>query len=464
MSDTASTSRTFGPVQLARHCGLSSWHVDYARADGLLPDPDRAGDRWSAAAAERARERAAEVLARYGPEHPIGAARAATRLTTRTGFEITGDDITRLADSGHLTAVDEYKGHPLYAIPALDNLTSDTLRQIIDERHHDGDQTLGPEQAAARLRIRRIDFDYCRAAGWITPIQHVSATAGWSTPIDVPLYRTSEVDALLERPEVDWDTVRASVKGSPSPLRRYASPTPARGTVIRTWVHETSAAEGIDMWAWWSRSRNRWEIDWHPRADGTPSSADITAAIAAEPAVAAHSSHIELGCETGAAIRFARAMLEPGAAVIVDTETTDLFGAVCEIAAIDANTGRVLLDTLVNPETPIQSGAEDIHGISDDEVAQAPRWPAVYRQLLQITHGRTILAYNADYDYDVILADCRRHDITPRQLADRAHWADVMLPRSAHARTQRWLPNGGGHRALDDVYQTRQHLLRMTEP
>lgn len=251
---------------------------------------------------------------------------------------------------------------------------------------------------------------------------------------------------------------------SDTPLRRYASPTPTRGTVIRTWVRKISAAEGIDMWAWWSRSRNRWEIDWHPRADGTPSSADITAAIAAEPAVAAHRSHIELGCETGAAIRFARAMLEPGAAVIVDTETTDLFGAVCEIAAIDANTGRVLLDTLVNPETPIQPGAEDIHGISDEEVAQAPRWPVVYRRLLRITRGRTILAYNADYDYDVILADCRRHGITPRRLADRAHWADVMLPRSAHARTQRWLPNGGGHRALDDVHQTRQHLLRMTEP
>jgi hypothetical protein len=39
-----------------------------------------------------------------------------------------------------------------------------------------------------------------------------------------------------------------------------------------------------------------------------------------------------------------------------------------------------------------------------------------------------------------------------------------MIPRSDHAHSRRWLPNGGGHRALGDVEQTRQHLIRMTAP
>ncbi|SDW92362.1 hypothetical protein SAMN05216215_100689 [Saccharopolyspora shandongensis] len=71
---------------------------------------------------------------------------------------------------------------------------------------------------------------------------------------------------------------------------------------------------------------------------------------------------------------------------------------------------------------------------------------------------------NADYDRGVITADCHRHGIRRTRLADLGHWADVMLPRSDHAHSRRWLPNDGRHRALGDVQQTRQHLLHMTAP
>ncbi|MGW5081417.1 3'-5' exonuclease [Micromonospora echinospora] len=47
--------------------------------------------------------------------------------------------------------------------------------------------------------------------------------------------------------------------------------------------------------------------------------------------------------------------------------------AVIEIAVIDAHTGAALLDTLVNPGMPIQPGAQAIHGITGDDVADAPR-------------------------------------------------------------------------------------------
>lgn len=50
-------------------------------------------------------------------------------------------------------------------------------------------------------------------------------------------------------------------------------------------------------------------------------------------------------------------MLQPDTAVIVDTETTDLGGVVIEIACIDAYDGRVLLDTLVNPNSKIAQRA-----------------------------------------------------------------------------------------------------------
>lgn len=42
-------------------------------------------------------------------------------------------------------------------------------------------------------------------------------------------------------------------------------------------------------------------------------------------------------------------LLEPGIGVILDTETTDLDGRIIEISIIDAATGTVLMNQLINP-------------------------------------------------------------------------------------------------------------------
>lgn len=209
--------------------------------------------------------------------------------------------------------------------------------------------------------------------------------------------------------------------------------------------------------------QQRWEVDWSDRE--RVSERQVAEALAAHPA-ARHSKQIDLNSPVGAAIRFARRALEPGCAVIVDTETTDLFGRVCEIAIIDAASGRVLLDTLVNPQCPIEQAAFAVHGISDADVTapDVPTWPEIYRRVLRITRGRVLLAYNADYDRTVIADDCVRYGIRRSRLAASKCWEDVMEPRADHARSPVWLPNEGGHRALGDVRQTRRHLQRMVRP
>ncbi|GGM22637.1 exonuclease domain-containing protein [Dactylosporangium sucinum] len=159
-------------------------------------------------------------------------------------------------------------------------------------------------------------------------------------------------------------------------------------------------------------------------------------------------------------------MLQPGAAVILDTETSDLFGAVIELAVIDAATGRKRLDTLVNPgpDHPIQDGAHAVHGITDADLADAPTWAQVLPRLKRATKGRTILAYNADYDATVIRADTARVGLAAGHLADDEQWGCVMLRRSDWSRSPRWQRLGGGHRALDDTRAARQVLLEMTAP
>lgn len=165
-----------------------------------------------------------------------------------------------------------------------------------------------------------------------------------------------------------------------------------------------------------------------------------------------------------AASRFAQAVLREGVAVIVDTETVSMGGAICEIAVVDAHTGRPLLNTLVNPGCPMTPAAQAVHGISEREVtaSHVPSWVAVHARFAQLVVGKVVLAYNADYDRRVVADDCRRYGVDVAGSLSRAHWwADVMAPRSDFEGTSRRLRNGGGHRALGDVELTRRHLLAM---
>ena len=70
-----------------------------------------------------------------------------------------------------------------------------------------------------------------------------------------------------------------------------------------------------------------------------------------------------------------------------------------------------------------------------------------------------MLAYNADYDHSVVLSDTKRAGRKPGHLADGDRWACVMQARSDWERSRRWLPLGGGHRALGDC-QALLELLK----
>lgn len=82
----------------------------------------------------------------------------------------------------------------------------------------------------------------------------------------------------------------------------------------------------------------------------------------------------------------------------LDTETTGLFDAeMVECAVID-DTGKTILDTLVNPGRLIPPGATKIHGITDDMVRWAPRAAVVRDFVMELVAGHTVIIYNAAYD------------------------------------------------------------------
>ncbi|MGF1427072.1 3'-5' exonuclease [Kitasatospora sp. LaBMicrA B282] len=156
----------------------------------------------------------------------------------------------------------------------------------------------------------------------------------------------------------------------------------------------------------------------------------------------------------------ARRWSAKGVAAVIDTETTDLFGRVCEVAAIDAHTGRVLIDTLVNPEVP--NRATHIHGITDAMVADAPTWEEVLPKLRRGLAGRTLLAYNSEYDRSVIASHTESIGRSPGRLADAENWWCLMEARSAWGRHRRY-HLGGGHRALGDCEAAKDILAWVAE-
>jgi DNA polymerase-3 subunit epsilon len=124
------------------------------------------------------------------------------------------------------------------------------------------------------------------------------------------------------------------------------------------------------------------------------------------------------------AIKWARRVLEGGKALILDTETTglDANDEVIQVGIIDLD-GNVLLNTLVRPTVPIASEARSVHGITDQELADAPYFSDLYDTLAGLLVNRCVLAYNADFDHRLLQQTCAKYGLPPFKVAE---WGCVM--------------------------------------
>jgi hypothetical protein len=106
------------------------------------------------------------------------------------------------------------------------------------ERATGGGRLVTAHQAAEHLGIRRSDLNHLvrtqwlRAAVWVQSNRYRRSTDPAATVQTVPLYRAAALDALLTHPAFDWDEIRATPRGRPSPMARLAPPgadSPAAG-------------------------------------------------------------------------------------------------------------------------------------------------------------------------------------------------------------------------------------------
>ncbi|MGF1641692.1 MAG: DNA polymerase III subunit epsilon [Rhodospirillales bacterium] len=106
--------------------------------------------------------------------------------------------------------------------------------------------------------------------------------------------------------------------------------------------------------------------------------------------------------------------------VVLDTETTGLDPAaghrVVEIGCVEllhhVETGRTF-HTYVNPDRSIPAEAFAVHGISDDFLADKPRFAAIAEALLAFLGDSPLVIHNAAFDLGFLNAELGRIDHAP---------------------------------------------------
>ena len=160
--------------------------------------------------------------------------------------------------------------------------------------------------------------------------------------------------------------------------------------------------------------------------------------------------------------------------VAIDTETTgrdSSLDRIVEIACVIWQRGRVIArhSWLVDPGRPIPQEAFDVHGIGDDDVRGKPAFAEIAGDVLAVLGGSVPLAYNAEYDRTILMAELARAGFLsgrlPPAVRKGVDWIDPLVwARELHktekgkslsevcARLGVELPRA--HRAADDAEAT----------
>ena len=155
---------------------------------------------------------------------------------------------------------------------------------------------------------------------------------------------------------------------------------------------------------------------------------------------------------------WARDVLADPRTAVLDTETTGLQGYVCEICVYEV--GGALLDTLVNPQAPVEPGAARIHGLTADKLADKRTFEELWPALESVLAGRRIVVWNADFDSAVIRRELARLKISAPALTWECamrHYSDWYwdMPDA------RFMRLNGGHRAAEDCKAVFARLREM---
>ncbi|MBM3321632.1 MAG: WYL domain-containing protein [Candidatus Eisenbacteria bacterium] len=158
--------------------------------------------------------------------------------------------------------------------------------------------------------------------------------------------------------------------------------------------------------------------------------------------------------------------------VAFDVETTGLHALCDRIVEVGAvrfgfeGAGEAF-ESLVNPGCRIPPEVSALHGISDDDVADAPAFADLSGDLLRFLEGGVLVAHNAPFDASFLLSECHRAEacVPSLHVFDSCRLARAAFPGlpsySLDALVGAFsIERGRGHRALPDAAASADLFLR----
>lgn len=159
----------------------------------------------------------------------------------------------------------------------------------------------------------------------------------------------------------------------------------------------------------------------------------------------------------------------------LDLETTGLspwFGdRVCEVGIVVTEGKRIKqqFQQLVNPQRPLSVGAASTNGLTDEELAEAPRFAEVAESIVGLVNEAVVVCHNAKFDLQFLDSEFKRlgRDIQipnlidtmmmARQYYEMPSYSLGFIAESFH------LPMAVKHRALDGALAARGIFFAMME-
>ena len=157
--------------------------------------------------------------------------------------------------------------------------------------------------------------------------------------------------------------------------------------------------------------------------------------------------------------------------VVFDLETTGFSAEtnkIIEIGAVKVEYGAITerFSTFVNPQTPIPYEIENLTGINDSMVLDAPVIEEVLPRFMEFCRGTVLVAHNAGFDTSFIAKNCQRQGIPYDFTAvDTVGLARVLLPELNRFKLDTVakaldISLENHHRAVDDAGCTAEIFIK----
>ncbi|AEY94289.1 hypothetical protein SHJG_p1158 (plasmid) [Streptomyces hygroscopicus subsp. jinggangensis 5008] len=173
----------YDETQAAKRLHTTVAVLRWARHAGVVPEPDVRGYAWSRPAVEAMD---AEAVRASMPREAISPYEAANRLAAALGTPnepgqppaVSAYAVERLIALGLLLDLSAHRRYTLLNPDQVDRVAArEGLAELLER-----EAPLGPEQAAARLGVRRVDFEWMRRLGWIAPVSWGPSSSARARP------------------------------------------------------------------------------------------------------------------------------------------------------------------------------------------------------------------------------------------------------------------------------------------